>query len=328
MKRLNSWMQVLAWIAVSTLCFNCSESDPVTDDPDTTEEQTPGTPGGETPEEKPSTPGEDEPVVPEPPKGPNAVLAGQWSKRATMGLWVIDPEGNVKVLNKNYVFPVGLIVYNRDSSYVELLEAYKFDYNPDARTMTIADASTGTTAEAKDVLVEENRFTYVDAATEETGVFRRMGDYCSVAPASIEGLYMSALRYKAHGMRYAANGKAYQYFFYDEVVDNLISSYTYKRGVGNKAHLAYHVKYRLNPQKTIDFTGEVRNYSDVTFDIQGELDLDFYTHVVDEKSGEEYYLGEMDGQATITTLNNKTNVASMSVITGRKYFSLTSVPKE
>lgn len=151
-----------------------------------------------------------------------------------------------------------------------------------------------------------------------------MPNYCTEAPESIEGYYLCANRFKVHGMAFGINGVARQYFYYDEVIDNLISEYEYKKGEGNKAKLTYHVKYRINPNKVILFTGNTNAGIDITFDLQGELDLTFYCYRTDT----DHYIGEFNGKVISQVTNNRTGAVSNSEITGLKYFALERIEEE
>lgn len=255
------------------------------------------------------------------PTNPNAVLAGKWSKVASMeGNWVVSPDGDTKVLRIEHFFLVGSNVFYRDSSWVVCEDAFTLDYNPQAQTLTI---STDTTAKQMDIVsMEENRIVYADPTTEDTIKLKKTGEFCSVAPDSIDGFYMSAHRFKLHGMMFGLKGYARQFFYYDEVVDELISDYTYTPGEGNKGHLSYHVKYRINPMKLSAFLGK-KVTTDVTFDIKGELDLEFLAHEAGSKYSDEVYLGVMDGKVESTSVNNVKGTVNSAVVTGRRYFALT-----
>ena len=255
------------------------------------------------------------------PTNPNAVLAGKWSKVAAMeGSWVVSPDGDTKVLRIEHYILMGSNVYYRDSSWVVCKDAFTLDYNPQAQTLTI---STDTTAKQMDIVsMEENRIVYADPTTEDTIKLKKTGEFCSVAPDSIDGFYMSAHRFKMHGMMFGLKGHARQFFYYDEVVDELISDYTYTPGEGNKGHLSYHVKNRINPTKLSAFLGK-QVTTDVTFDIKGELDLEFLAHEAGSKYSNEVYLGVMDGKVESTSVNNVKGTVSSAVVTGRRYFALT-----
>lgn len=255
------------------------------------------------------------------PENPNAVLAGQWGKVASMeGNWVVSPDGETKVLRVEHFIRLGSSVYYRDSSWVVCEDAFSLDYNPQAQTLTL---STDTTAKQMDIVsMDESTIVYADPAAEDTITLKKRGNFCSAAPDSIVGFYMSAHRFKAHGMMYGPKGYARQYFYLDEVVDELISEYTYTPGEGNKGHISYHVKYRINPMKLSAYLGK-KVTTDVTFDIRGELDLEFLVHSEASKYSDEVYMGVMDGKVESTITNNVKGTTSSNVIDGRKYFALT-----
>ena len=243
-------------------------------------------------------PGPD-PVV----QNPNELLAGSWSLKSSkpmMGQWVIDKEGHVNVLQHNHVFVMGGLNIYRDSSNVELTRAFDLNYDPKLQTLTFIED--GQSTEAPISSFEPTKIKYFDAAS---------GDTC----------IMSAKRFKIHGMRFGEKGKATQYFYIDEVIDNLISEYTYTRGEGNTARIVYHVKYRLNPDKQALVTGKVGNFTDATFDVEGKLDLKFLCNRNPGTDSETYY-GEMDGNVIAKVTNNKKNTTTTSVITGHQFFAL------
>lgn len=178
------------------------------------------------------------------------------------------------------------------------------------------------------VSLEDKRITFEYPATRDTVVMKKIGEYCTTAPADIEDFYMSANRFKLHGMLFRSNQRALEFFYYFDVVDNDISEYTYTPGEGNSAHLSYHVKYRLNPEKVRIVTG-IKNYkTDVTFDITGELDLTFLTHEEGGKNKSECYIGEMEGEVTGVVTNNLTGKESTNTVTGKRLFALTKVDED
>lgn len=260
------------------------------------------------------------------PTNPNAVLAGKWSKVASMeGNWVVSPDGDTKVLRIEHLSRMGSNVFYRDSSWVVCTDAFTLDYNPQAQTLTI---STDTTAKQMNIVsMEENRIVYADPATEDTIKLKKSGEFCSLAPESIDGFYMSAHRFKLHGMMFGTKGYARQFFYYDEVVDELISDYTYTPGEGNKGHLSYHVSYRINPTKLSAFLDK-KVTTDVTFDIKGELDLEFLAHDAGSQNSDEVYMGIMDGKVESTSVNNVKGTVSSAVVTGRRYFALTKATED
>lgn len=264
--------------------------------------------------------------LPEPvPENYNKIFAGQWTNRGTRdGQWVIDENGNVRVLRINHVFVSSSVDITRDSSFVSFDRAFTLDYKPDTQSVTFTEQDSAGTVTLADMLsVEPNLITFAYPATADTCQLKKNGEFCSVAPESISGFYMSAQRYKVHGLLFGPQGIARQFFYYDDVIDYDIADYVYTRGEGNKAHVSYHVKYRLNPEKVKIFA-EVDNFkSDVTFDLVGELDLTFLTYVEGSKTSSECYMGEMDGKVTATVTNNVKNTTTVSEVVGRKYFALT-----
>lgn len=292
----NYFIKLMSLLAVMTfsLCLSsCSDSD---------SDQDPGP----------------DPVV----QNPNELLAGSWSLKSSkpmMGQWVIDKEGHVNVLQHNHVFVMGGLNIYRDSSNVELTRAFDLNYDPKLQTLTFIED--GQSTEAPISSFEPTKIKYFDAASGDTCIMRKRGDYCDIAPESIAGFLMSAKRFKVHGMRFGSMGRATQYFYIDDVVDNLISEYTYTRGEGNTAQITYHVKYRLNPDKQALVTGITGNFTDATFDIEGKLDLKFLCNRNPGTDSETYY-GEMDGNVIAKVTNNKKNTTTTSVITGHQFFAL------
>ena len=292
----NYFIKLMSLLAVMTfsLCLSsCSDSD---------SDQDPGP----------------DPVV----QNPNELLAGSWSLKSSkpmMGQWVIDKEGHVNVLQHNHVFVMGGLNIYRDSSNVELTRAFDLNYDPKLQTLTFIED--GQSTEAPISSFEPTKIKYFDTASGDTCIMRKRGDYCDIAPESIAGFLMSAKRFKVHGMRFGSMGRATQYFYIDDVIDNLISEYTYTRGEGNTAQITYHVKYRLNPDKQALVTGITGNFTDATFDIEGKLDLKFLCNRNPGTDSETYY-GEMDGNVIAKVTNNKKNTTTTSVITGHQFFAL------
>lgn len=284
-------MSLLAVMALSFCLSSCSDSD---------SDQDPGP----------------DPVV----QNPNELLAGSWSSTTDrMGQWVIDKDGHVNVLQHRHVFVMGGLDIYRDSSFVELTRAFDVNYDPKLQTLTFIQNEQP--SECKVCSFEPTNIKYVDAASGDTCTMKKKGEYCDIAPESIAGFLMSAKRFKVHGMRFGSMGRATQYFYIDDVIDNLISEYTYTRGEGNTAQITYHVKYRLNPDKQALVTGITGNFTDATFDIEGKLDLKFLCNRNPGTDSETYY-GEMDGNVIAKVTNNKKNTTTTSVITGHQFFAL------
>ncbi len=259
---------------------------------------------------------------------PNELLAGSWSLKSSkpmMGQWVIDKEGHVNVLQHNHVFVMGGLNIYRDSSNVELTRAFDLNYDPKLQTLTFIQNEQP--SECKVCSFEPTNIKYVDAASGDTCTMKKKGEYCDIAPESIAGFLMSAKRFKVHGMRFGSMGRATQYFYIDDVVDNLISEYTYTRGEGNTAQITYHVKYRLNPDKQALVTGKVGNFTDATFDVEGTIDLKFLSHLYAGTSDETFY-GEMESNVIAKVTNNKKNTTNTSVITGSQFFGLSKLDEE
>ena len=298
----NYFIKLMSLLAVMTfsLCLSsCSDSD---------SDQDPGP----------------DPVV----QNPNELLAGFWSLKSSkpmMGQWVIDKEGHVNVLQHNHVFVMGGLNIYRDSSNVELTRAFDLNYDPKLQTLTFIED--GQSTEAPISSFEPTKIKYFDTASGDTCIMRKRGDYCDIAPESIAGFLMGAKRFKIHGMRFGEKGKATQYFYIDEVIDNLISEYTYTRGEGNTARIVYHVKYRLNPDKQALVTGKVGNFADATFDVEGTIDLKFLSHLYAGTSDETFY-GEMESNVIAKVTNNKKNTTNTSVITGSQFFGLSKLDEE
>lgn len=298
-------LQVMAWMAVTPIFFSCS-------DPEDSQ--------------APQGPEIDDPQTPQEPENPNKVLAGQWSLgRQKEGQWVVDENGKGVALRMNHVFVFSSVDIYRDSSFVEHIKDFNLDYHPTQQTLTISIGDS--VAETDIISIEPERITYAFPSTQDTVKMKKVGEYCLEAPDNIQGLYMSAQRFKMHGIYFGSNNEAVEYFYYPEVVDNIISEYEYSKGEGNKAHLSYHVRYRLNPDKVREETG-VANYSDVTFDLTGELDLTFLSHVEGSQTNSEYYFGEMEGAVTAVVTNNKTLKETTTVVDGRRYFGLSSADDE
>lgn len=272
--------------------------------------------------------GDDEeqaPIIDPIEKNPNAVFAGQWITNDFMkdGIWIIDPNGQAKSVFKRVVWNMGSLDIYRDSSFVELNNEFSMNLNPKTGALDITQGDSVTTAQM--VSLEDNRITFEYPTTRDTVVMKKKGEYCTTAPANIEDFYMSANRFKMHGMLFRSNQRALEFFYIFDVVDNLISEYTYTPGEDNKAHLSYHVKYRLNPEKVRLVTGNSNYKTDVTFDITGELDLTFLTHEEEGKNTDECYIGEMEGEVTGVSINNRTGKESSSTVTGKRLFALTKI---
>lgn len=256
---------------------------------------------------------------------PNAVFAGQWTTNNFMkdGIWIIDPNGQAKSVFKRVVMVISGPDIHRDSSFVELKHEFSMNLTPGTGVLNIIQGNS--VANAQMVSLEDNRIIFAYPATRDTVVMKKKGEYCTTAPANINDFYMSANRFKLHGMLFRPNQKAFEFFYYFEVVDNLISEYTYTPRGGNSAHLSYHVKYRLNPEKVRLVTGNNNYKTDATFDITGELDLTFLTHEKEGKNTPECYIGEMEGEVTGVVTNNITGKKSSATVTGKRLFALTKV---
>ena len=274
------------------------------------------------------TVGCDDEDVKDPGENPNAVFAGQWTTNNFLkdGIWIIDHNGQAKSVFKRVNWSMSSPDIHRDSSYVELDHEFSMNLTPGTGALNIIQGDL--VANAQIVSLEDKRITFEYPATGETVVMKKNGEYCTTAPADITDFYMSANRFKLHGMLFRSNQRALQFFYYFEVVDDEISEYTYTPGEGNSAHLSYHVKYRINPEKVRIETG-VKNYkTDVTFDITGELDLTFLTHEEEGKNTSECYIGEMDGEVTGVVTNNVTGKKTTNIVTGKRLFSLTKVDED
>lgn len=261
-------------------------------------------------------------------KYPNAVFAGQWTTNNFLkdGIWIIDPNGQAKSVFKRVVWPMSSLDIYRDSSFVELDHEFSMNLAPGTGALNIIQGDS--VANAQMVSLEDNRITFEYPATRDTVVMKKKGEYCTTAPADIKDFYMSANRFKLHGMLFRSNQRALEFFYIFDVVDNLISEYTYTPGEGNKAHLSYHVKYRLNPEKVRLVTGNSNYKTDITFDITGELDLTFLTHEEEGKNTDECYIGEMEGEVTGVITNNLTGKESSTTVTGKRLFALTKVDED
>lgn len=266
--------------------------------------------------EQPDTTVQPEPV------NPNAALAGLWSKRLEPGIWYIDSLGHALVLQHEHVFAMGNPDIYNDSSYVAVVKAFDMNLLPETNTLAFTFPENDSTEVNDIVSLEPSKILFANPLTADTTTLRRTGYCVSAAPESIAGFYMSANRFKLHGMVYGPEGKVTQHFYQDDVIDYINSSYTYTPGEGKTAHLSYHVTYHLNPTKVEMLTG-VKNYSDLTFDVTGELDLTFFAHIEAAKNTDECYYGEMDGEVTCVLTNHKKNTTTTTAVTGKRLFGLT-----
>lgn len=258
---------------------------------------------------------------PEPePEPPIKVFEGHWLKSATPYQWIIDKNGDVKTIMIEHVYNNSSLNIYRDSVRVKINNEFKLDFIPEDSLLTITEGEQK--SQARVTTLEPELIKFVDLETEKETKLKRRGVYCTAAPKSIENLYLAALRYKVHGMLFRSAGEVLQYYHYEEVIDYEISEYTYQPGEDNKAHLKYHVKYRINPNKVISYTRNPNAGIDITFDIQGELDMTFWSYVYDEKYKNELYTGEFDGKVTSIVTNNRTGKVSTSEITGVKPFAM------
>ena len=251
------------------------------------------------------------------------LLAGEWKSNVDkMGMWVIDEDGHVQVLSVNVDIVLGGIDNHRDSTIVKASRVFDLDFNPTDSTVTITED--GVSRETKVIKNVPDTVHLKDFATEDTIKLVRKGEFCSESPESLEGLYLFASRYKVHGIKFAPEGVAMQYFYYDEMVDPIVSRYEYTRLEGNKAHISYDISYRLNSEKQQEeLGGSLSKYPDATFELRGELDLTFLSHSVSKY--DERYFGEMEGNVVAILTNNKTGKKTTSKIGGRRYFGMSSV---
>lgn len=305
-KKLLMLLRMFALTAIAVFFFSCGDT--ADDDADT-----PGNPD--------NIENTDSTVLPEP-VNPNAALAGLWSKRFEPGIWYIDSLGHALVLQHEHVFPMGNPDIYNDSSFVAVANAFEMNILPEANTLTFTFPGIDSTMVNDIVSLEPSKILFANPLTADTTTLRRMGDCVSAAPESIAGFYMSANRYKLYGMVFGAQGVARQRFYMDDVIDYSNSSYTYTPGEGKTAHISYHVTYHLNPTKVEMLTG-VKNYSDLTFDVTGELDLTFFAHIEAAKNTDECYYGEMNGDVTCVLTNHKKNTTTTTRVAGKQFFGLT-----
>lgn len=304
-------MPAVAFLAIAFSFCSCSDTD--------SDIETPEKPDTENPEPEPE---------PEP-ENYNKVFAGEWSLIGSddpTWEWIIDDNGMVRALRVSYVMngASGSKKIWADSSFVECDKMFTLDYNPDFQTVTFTENEN--TRQASVLSVADDKIEFKEEESANTLILLKNGSWCGGAPESIEGFHLSANRYKAHGLRFYPNGVCTQNFYYDDVVDNLISEYTYTKGEGNKAKIVYHIQFRLNPDKQKIFTGvTTAKFSDITFDVKGELDMTFFTRMEGGKNADERYLGEFEGNVHTTVTNNNTGKVTEQDITGHKYFALTAV---
>ncbi len=262
----------------------------------------------------------DEPKTEPEPELPIRAFEGHWIKNASPYQWIIDKNGDVKTVSIEYVISISSLDINRDSVRVKVNNEFKLDFMPEDSILTITEGEQK--SQALVTTLEPVLITFTDLETEKETKLRKRGVCCTAAPKSIENLYLAAHRYKVHGMLFRSAGEVLQYYYYEEVLDYEISEYTYQPGDDNTAHLKYHVKYRINPNKVISYTGNPNAGIDITFDIQGELDMTFWSYVYDEKYKTELYTGEFDGKVTSIVTNNRTGKVTTSEITGVKPFAM------
>ena len=254
----------LAILAFTLLTFSCNDPESDIEQPiiDPVEEDT------EQPVIDPDEEDTEQPVIDPVEEDLGKSLAGEWKSNVDqMGRWVIDEDGHVQVLSVHVDMVLGGIDNHRDSTIVKASRVFDLDFNPTDSTVTITED--GVSRETKVIKNVPDTVHLKDFATEDTIKLVRKGEFCSESPESLEGLYLFASRYKVHGIKFAPEGVAMQYFYYDEVTDEEISEYTYTPGEGNKANLRYHVKYRLNPEKLSAFTGK-NVITDITLDVIGD----------------------------------------------------------
>lgn len=297
-KNLFKLVQNAALILLACMFFNCSDSNEPKNEPE-----------------------------PEPePELPIKVFEGHWLKSTTPYQWIVDKNGDVKSISIEHVFNNSSLDIYRDSVRVKINSEFKLDFIPEDNMLTITEGEKK--SEALVTTLEPDRIKFKDLQTEKETTLKKRGVYCTAAPKSIAGLYLAALRYKVHGMLFRSVGEVLQYYHYEEVIDYEISEYTYQPGDDNTAHLTYHVKYRINPNKVISYTGNPNAGIDITFDIEGELDMTFWSYVYDEKYKTELYTGEFDGKVTSIVTNNRTGKVSTSEITGVKPFAMMTPDEE
>lgn len=249
------------------------------------------------------------------PENPNKVFKGEWTSSIPMsGFWLIDENGQTKALQVNHVMVMTNPQLTRDSSYVSLKREFKLDYNPESQLISMLEE--GVTSQYKVTSMEPTKI--VMESGSDVVTMKKKGEIADVAPESIDGFYISATKFKYHGIRFLPNNKAIQYFYLDEITDKLISEYTYTKGEGTKAHLSYHIKFFLNPEKQKLVAGKAKY--NATIELTGELDLNFLSHSSEGDS--EHYFGEMEGSVHMYVVNYNGNT-SEGTVTGKRYFALT-----
>lgn len=296
MKKVTLLIQSFTLLVLSIMCFNCSDPDVPTPEPQPE------------PEPEPTLTTKD--------------LAGLWSANEVMGQWIIDTEGNVRIVLQNHL--IQSTKYKRPLVYVSVEDAFRFDLNINTDSV-LSKIEEDTTIVTKFISYEPKLMSYVDTVAKDTTTLFRDGDYCAVAPETIVGYQLSARDNKVHGLRFGANSEVFQDAYVDEVVDVIYTSYTYTKGEDNKAHLSYHITYRLNPDKIKEYTGKNSNYSDITYDIIGEIDLTFLSHEAAGKFNDENYYGETNGNVSITTTDNKSGMTRVVTVNDNRIFSLTKI---
>ena len=251
---------------------------------------------------------------PKEPENPNKVFKGEWGSSIPMsGFWLIDENGNAKTLQFNHVMVMTNPQLTRDSSYISLDREFKLDYNPE--TQLISMLENGVTSQYTVKSMEPTQIVMENGA--DAMIMKKKGEMLDVAPETIDGFYVSASRFKYHGIRFLPNNKALQYFYLDEITDKLVSEYTYTKGEGTKAHLSYHVKFFLNPEKQKLVAGKAKD--NATVELTGELDLNFLSHTIN--GNDDHYFGEMEGSVHmyVVNYNGKTSEGTVS---GKRYFAL------
>lgn len=300
-QKLLSLLNATALVALACLFMNCSSND------DPTLEPNPDEPKPEEPQPEPSN--------------PNSALAGLWSEFMTPGYWVISPKGEATKLQINVISISSKYKLGIDSTLVDCVGQMNLDYNPDNKKLKVT--TDGVAQVASVVALDTDKINYQLPDAEDLVKLSREGDFITEAPRSIEGFYMCAHRYKVHGLLFGTLGEAQQHFYRSEIVDNIISSYTYTKGEGNKAHISYHVKYRLNADKQkVFFNAPNVNFTDATFELKGELDLNFFAYLPATKYNTATYFGEFDGNVVYEFTNNRTEKLTTQIVTGKKYFAL------
>lgn len=292
-KKLFSLFKATALVAIACVFVNCSSNDDPNPDPE----------------------------EPQQPANPNAALAGLWSEFMMPGYWIISPQGEATLLQINVISVSSKYKLGIDSTLVECAGQMKLDYNPDKKTIKVT--ANGVEKEASVEAIEANKIQYKLPDAGDLVKLSREGNYISEAPRSIEGFHMCALRYKVHGILYGSLGEAQQHFYRSEIVDNIISSYTYTKEEGNKAHISYHVKYHLNNDKQrVFFNAPNVNFTDATFELKGELDLTFFAYLPATDYNTATYFGEFDGNVEYEVTNHRTEKVTKQTVTGKKYFAL------